>query len=289
MIASMTRALTAHPVTQFRKSPRFYALYDGFYLVACTAVCVALRAAHVAPRFGAPSWSWLAIAPALLYAFIWAHLTIHNCTHGTLPRAINRLVGEVLGLIVVVRFASWDIIHMRHHKYSDHRTMDPHPNFAGFWKTVHNTVTQVEGQLFQQYFDLWGDTPENHRAERRRAWVSYGTNVALILAWTMVLGPWFTLLVFVPMNVLAGLFVIHFNWSTHNGARGVADEDFRPVNLDRGYYAFGNRVFAGIYMHANHHHRPHLFNPMRWDEAKFGAPDALVDAPAGAEASRKAA
>ena len=229
MIASMTRALTAHPVTQFRKSPRFYALYDGFYLVACTAVCVALRAAHVAPRFGAPSWSWLAIAPALLYAFIWAHLTIHN------------------------------------------------------------TVTQVEGQLFQQYFDLWGDTPENHRAERRRAWVSYGTNVALILAWTMVLGPWFTLLVFVPMNVLAGLFVIHFNWSTHNGARGVADEDFRPVNLDRGYYAFGNRVFAGIYMHANHHHRPHLFNPMRWDEAKFGAPDALVDAPAGAEASRKAA
>lgn len=34
-----------------------------------------------------------------------------------MPKSINRLVGELLGIFVVVRFASWDIIHMRHHQY----------------------------------------------------------------------------------------------------------------------------------------------------------------------------
>lgn len=31
---------------------------------------------------------------------------MHNCTHGNLPRSINRVVGEILGLIILIRFAS---------------------------------------------------------------------------------------------------------------------------------------------------------------------------------------
>lgn len=277
----MWKVLQQHPINQFKKNPRFYAMYDGFYLLLCVAVLVAFYAIGWKPLFGTPSMAWLAIFPVLLFGLIWAHLTIHNCTHGNLPKLINRFVGEVLGLIVIVRFASWDIIHMRHHRYSDDRKQDPHPNFSSFPKTVFNTVTQVEQQLFQQYFDVWGDTKENRQAERRRAWVSYGTNIVLVASWTYLLGLPFTLLVFMPANALAGLFVIHFNWSTHNGERAAQNADFQPVNLDNGYYWLGNRMFAGIYMHANHHTRPHLFNPAKWNVQKFGPMAPLVDAPTG--------
>jgi fatty acid desaturase len=255
--------LTTHPIAQFRKNPRFYLLYDGFWFAVCAAVLLTFWLTGFTPLVGGPQW-WFALAlPVLLFGLIWAHLLIHNCTHGSLPRPINRLVGELLGIIVVVRFASWDIIHMRHHKYSDDREKDPHPNFPSFWKTVTHTVVNVEKQLFQQYFDTWGDTPENRERERRRAWMSYGTNVVLVATWLWLLGPAFTLLVFAPANLLAGLFVIHFNWSTHNGEAASSPADMRPVNLGGPWYSLGNKLFAGIYAHQLHHDRPGIFNPAR--------------------------
>jgi hypothetical protein len=36
-----------------------------------------------------------------------------------------------------------------------------------------------------------------------------------------------------------------------------------PVNLNHGYYAWGNRHFCGIYAHLTHHERPYLINPAR--------------------------
>ncbi len=266
--------LTSHPIQQFRKNPRFYLAYDAFWGVASAAACVAMLAFHTKTLFGGPSASWLILFPLVQYALIFAHLLIHNATHGNFPRAINRVIGEVLGLIVVVRYASWDIVHMRHHKFTDDRQADPHPNFASFWRTVIHTVVNVEVQLQKQYFDVWGETEQNRKREALRARLSYGTNIVLLGAWLLLLGPWFFALVFVPANVLAALFVVHFNWTTHNGMRG---DDFRPVNLNSGYFWLGNKLFAGIYMHANHHQRPHLFDPTRWDTAKFGEAEAPVD------------
>lgn len=272
--------ITAHPMAQFTKNRHFYAYYDGFWMLLSALAVATMVAVKWQPLFGAPQWWYVLAMPALWFVCSWAHLTIHNCTHGNLPKPINRLVGELLGVLVVVRFASWDIIHMRHHKFSDDREKDPHPNFVSFWKTVSNTIVMVEKQLFQQYFDTWGDTPENRKAEKRRAWVSYGANVVLLAAWFMFLGPWFFVLVFAPANLLAGLFVIHFNWSTHNADRAKTEADFRPVNLDSGYYWLGNRLFFGIYMHANHHTNPRLANPLFWDEAKLGPMEPCIDAKA---------
>ena len=255
--------LTAHPIAQFRKNPRFYLLYDGFWFVVCAAVLLTMKFTGFTPLFDGPSWWFIAAFPVLLYALIWSHLLIHNATHGSLPRPINRIVGELLGICVVVRFASWDIVHMRHHKYSDDRQKDPHPNFPSYWKTVFNTVVNVEKQLFQQYYDVWGDTPENHARERRRAWMSYGTNIVVLASWLWLLGPAFFALVFFPCNALAGLFVIHFNWSTHNGEAARTLEDMRPVNLTSPAYRLGNKLFAGIYAHQLHHDRPTIFNPAR--------------------------
>ena len=253
--------LTAHPIAQFRKNPRFYLMYDGFWFLVCTAALLTMKLTGFTPLFDGPSWWFIAAFPVLLYGLIWAHLLMHNATHGSLPRPINRIVGELLGICVVVRFASWDIIHMRHHKYSDDRQKDPHPNFPSYWKTVLNTVINVEKQLFQQYYDVWGDTLENRTRERRRAWMSYGTNIVLLASWLWLLGPAFFALVFFPCNALAGLFVIHFNWSTHNGEAAKTLEEMHPVNLTGPMYRLGNKLFAGIYSHQMHHDRPALFNP----------------------------
>jgi stearoyl-CoA desaturase (delta-9 desaturase) len=272
--------LTAHPIQQFKKNPRFYLHYDAFYFVVCAAIAAGMALGPFGPLVVGFHWGLVVSFPVVLYLLIVAHLVIHNATHGNLPRAINRIVGEILGLIVVVRFASWDIVHMRHHRFSDDRERDPHPNFKSFWKTVHHTIVNTEVQLQQQYFDVWGDTPENRRYERFRARVSYGTNVVVLLAWYFLLGPWAFFCVFAPANLLAALFVIHFNWSTHNGAVASTSSEFRPVNLNSGYYRIGNLLFSGIYFHANHHKRPHLFNPARWNEAKLGPAERPVDADA---------
>lgn len=275
--------LTSHPINQFKKNPRFYLAYDGFWFVVCAAVLALFALTRFEPLIGGPQWWFAAVFPVLFFGLVWAHLTIHNCTHGNLPKSINRVVGELLGVIVVVRFASWDIVHIRHHKYSDDRERDPHPNYPSFIETVWRTVFSVEKQLFQQYFDTWGDTPENRAYEKRRAWVSYGTNFVLTACWLWLLGPWFFALVFAPANLLAGLFVIHFNWSTHNGMAATSANDMRPVNLNSGYYAWGNKLFCGIYAHATHHERPYLFNPARAaaqlkDGPRYAAADVTRDA-----------
>jgi stearoyl-CoA desaturase (delta-9 desaturase) len=275
------RALfTVHPTQLFRRSRRFYLAYDLFYGAACVALALAMAASpRVRCVAGAPTRWWLLVFPFAVYGVIVAHLCIHNAVHGNFPRAVNRLVGELLGFVVVVRFASWVIVHLRHHRFSDDRQRDPHPNFPGFWTTVRHTIVHVERQLMQEHYDLWGDSRENRAAEALRARISYATTLLVLGAWLIFLGPWFFGLVFLPANALGALFIIHFNWTTHNGGSG---DDFRPVNLNRGYFWLGNKIFAGIYMHANHHEHPHLFDPRTWNEAKYGPAQPCVDA-AGAE------
>jgi len=69
-------------------------------------------------------WTFVAAFPPVLYFLICCHLWIHNASHGNFPRWANRIVGEVLGFIVFVRFASWQIVHVRHHDFSDDGVRD---------------------------------------------------------------------------------------------------------------------------------------------------------------------
>jgi stearoyl-CoA desaturase (delta-9 desaturase) len=274
---ALARALRSHPIQRFRKDPRFYLRYDTTYLVLSLAFCLATRIPGYQPLLAGVHWSALTLAlafPPVLYFLICCHLWIHNATHGNFPRWINRALGEVLGLIVLVRYASWQIVHLRHHAHTDDRVKDPHPNYPSYFQSFGRSIVTVERQLMDSYCERWGESPENRRREAFRAKVSYGANVALALAWYLLLGPVVFFALFLPGNLLAAAFVGHFNWATHNGSKG---RDFRPVNLDRGYYWVGNRLFAGIYYHANHHVRPHLFNPRRWDTGRFGEAQAPVD------------
>ncbi len=272
-------ALLSHPIQRFRKQPRFYLHYDGFYFILCSSLCALFLAFGMRPVLASVHWhAWMFAVgfPAVLYFLICCHLWVHNASHGNFPRAVNRVVGELLGFVIFVRFASWQIVHVRHHAHSDDRQKDPHPNYPSYFTSFFRSIVTVERQLQDSYCEIWGDTAANRRFEAFRAKVSYGTNAVLALAWYLFLGPVGFFAFWLPGNLLAAAFVGHFNWSTHNGQAG---RDFRPVNLDRGYYWLGNRIFTGIYFHANHHLRPHLFNPRFWDEARFGAQPRPVDLP----------
>lgn len=261
-MTAVLATLTSLPNAQLRRDRRFYLRYDGLYAALCAALFFAWPLAHRGALFGAPSLgAWCVAFPLACHGLIVAHAWIHNATHSNFPRAVNRLVGEALGALVITRFASWEIVHQRHHRYSDDPARDPHPVQRSYWRYALFTVINVEKQLQQCYFDLYGDTAANRAFERKRAWVSYLSNVALLALWCRVLGPWVFLTLFVPANLVAALHVIHFNWSTHNAASKTCD--YRPINLDHGYFWVGNRIWHGIYFHANHHRKANLFNPMR--------------------------
>ncbi len=265
-MSALVATLTSLPYTQFRKSRYFYLLYDSFYLLAGLAVAFAL---HVSGWQGlTATWDWrlLLLLPLVCHAQILCSVWIHNATHNNFPRAINRLVGELCGIVVLTRFASWEIIHQRHHKYSDDYDDDPHPILpgqAGYWKFLARTVVGVEQQLQRMYFEMYGGkTPQNVRFQIYRSILSFSTSFLLLpYIWAVALGlPAFVLL-FVPSALVGFFHLIHFNWSTHNPWNDAAD--FRPVNLDSGFFWVGNRIWHGIYYHGNHHQKASLFNPMR--------------------------
>jgi len=201
----------------------------------------------------------------LYYVHVQLNVFVHNCCHGNFPRTINRLVGEICGLLVMTRYASWEILHTRHHKHSDDPEMDPHPVHPSFIKFLYFTmVFNVERQLQNIRYHQFGDTPANRRREFQRAVFSYATMGTLLFCVYMFLGPWVTLFLFLPVQVLGWLHVSHFNWVTHDPHD--PDGDYKPINIDSKLYWIGNRIWFGLYMHGNHHRRANVFNPLKMDE-----------------------
>jgi fatty acid desaturase len=253
------------PFAQLRQNRYFYMYYDAVYaLLAASAIAAMVLLGHrgllgEGALLGRFEWWYLAFFPLVTYVIILGHVFAHVCTHQSLPRPWNRIVGELCGLVVLTRFASWEVVHQRHHRFSDDPQNDPHPCLPSYWRHLWFTITQVERQLQQTYFDIYGDSPETRAYEKRRAYVSYGTNILVIAAWFLFLGPIAFFAFFVPASVLAGCHLIHFNWSTHNAYSPTAD--YKPVNLNHGYFKLGNKLFFGIYWHANHHKWPNVLNP----------------------------
>jgi fatty acid desaturase len=267
-VSALAAALTTQPSVRFRHRRAFYVLYDGTYLVLTSAVLATMLA------LGWPGlvrefhwWYWL-LLPLVFHAQILCSVFIHNCSHGNFPKPINRLIGELCGIVVLSRYASWEIIHRRHHKYSDDPEYDPHPvtpDAAGYWPFLWKMIINVETQLQRQFYELHGDTPENHKFEKRRACTSYATNFVLIACWYVFLGPIGFFFFFVPASIIGVLHLAHFNWATHNALSKDPNRTFYPVNLDRGFFWVGNRIWFGIYYHGYHHKQANLFNPMHYE------------------------
>ena len=260
-MTAIVSTLTSLPFTQLRRNRYFYLWYDGFYFVFCLALVGLMRAAHWQPLIQTWDHRYWLLLPFVLHAHILCSVFIHNCTHNNFPRVINRIIGEVCGLVVLTRFASWEVIHQRHHRYSDEEDRDPHSVMSSYWKFTWFMVVNVEKQLQEQFYELYGDTPENRRFEMMRAVVSFSTMVALVSAWYSFLGFYAFVFFFLPATVIGILHLAHFNWSTHNGFSKT--NEFKPVNLNHGFYWIGNILWHGIYWHANHHKRAGVFNPGR--------------------------
>ncbi len=260
-MTAIVSTLTSLPFTQLRKNRYFYLWYDGFYFVVFASIFLAMHNAHWAGLVTAWEARYWLLLPLVLHAHILCSVFIHNATHSNFPRPINRLIGELCGIVVLTRFASWEVIHQRHHRYSDDEDKDPHSLMSSYWKFLWFMVVNVEKQLQQQFYELYGDSPANRRYEKLRAAVSFATMVALVACWYTFLGPYVFFFFFIPATVIGIMHLAHFNWSTHHGFS--KKKDFKPVNLDHGYYWIGNRIWHGIYFHANHHKRANLFNPLR--------------------------
>lgn len=258
-MTAITSTLTSLPFTQLRRNRYFYVWYDGVWFAVLAAVVAALRYTGHKPLI--ETWDdryWL-LFPFVVHLQILCNVWIHNASHGNFPRPINRIVGELCGLVVLTRFASWEVIHQRHHRYSDNVEKDPHPVMRNYWRYVIFTILNVEKQLQHTYFDIYGNTEVTRRFEKVRAALSFSTMLVLLAAWYTFLGPNVFVRFFVPGTVLSILHLIHFNWSTHNAFS--PSREYRPVNLNTGFYKIGNLIWHGIYWHANHHKKAGLFNP----------------------------
>lgn len=237
-------------------------------------LCGALIAGVVGTGYSGliDTWDWrlLLVLPLACHAQILCSVYIHNATHNNFPRAINRIVGEICGFVVLTRFASWEILHQRHHKHSDDVDDDPHPitsDAKGYWPYLLRTVVGVEAQLQKMVFERHGDTPRNRRFEKFRAVLSFSVSfVVLPVTWYVILGPIVFWTLFIPTALVGFAHLVHFNWSTHNPYSPT--DDFRPINLNDGVYRLGNLLWHGIYMHGNHHKNVGLFNPSQMAQRK---------------------
>ena len=251
--------LFKQPSTLYTKDRYFYFKYDGFYFLLFGGLSAVMIATGFEPIVGWESWYWV-FFPVALYIHILCNVFVHNCCHISFPKRINRLVGELCGVIVVVRFGSWEIIHRRHHRYSDDPEKDPHHVLPNFWKFLWHTISGMEIQLQNQAYDQFGRSPTNERLEKARSVFSFLTAIPVLGFFYLLLGPQAFWFIFVPVQILGWIHVMHFNWVTHDAYNPSGD--YKPVNIDSGVYRLGNRIWFGLYMHGNHHRWPHLFNPM---------------------------
>ena len=161
---------------------------------------------------------------------------------------------------------------------SDDDEKDPHPIELSFWGFFwRKMIINLERNLHQQYYELWGDTPALRRRELVKSWISVATGGALFVFWYALLGPVGFWGVYAPALVVGTLHLTHFNWSTHNASRAKDESEIRPVNLDDGIYWIGNRLLFGAYMHANHHAFATVFNPHRLDETRAAKVEAKIE------------
>lgn len=270
-MTSLVANFTALPHSQFRKSPTFYLWYDGVYATFAVAGIAALVLSGWTGLTQTYSPWLLLLLPLACHLQILCSVYIHNATHCSFPKSINRIMGELCGIVVLTRFASWEIIHQRHHTYSDDLEHDPHPlheETRGYFAYLKSSVVGVERQLQAMYFERFGgNNAKNARYQSLRAVLSFTTSFVLLpILWALFLGMPAFLMLFVPASLVGFLHIIHFNWCTHNPHSPT--NDFRPVNLNAGLYRVGNWLWHGIYMHGNHHKNVSLFNPGQLDAAQ---------------------
>lgn len=197
-------------------------------------------------------------AAALLVTFPVTSL-YHACAHEAVrPRWLNRLLGEICGLIHTSSLDEWSVIHSYHHRYADDPARDPHcPRGKSFVHFASTTGKEIKESFVSHYFEAHPES-EASRANLQATMTSMFVRQQLLtLFWFLALGPAAFLYFFGVNIVLKKVHYAWFNWATH------VQRESKPeiINQNRGVYWLVNLISFNLYFHKNHHLHPAVFNP----------------------------
>ena len=228
--------------------------------VVATGVLFAVGATFATQSSMSPllAMTWFALSiPWALFATA----ILHNAAHGNIkPRWLCRAVGELFGLLQLVGFPDWVVIHVIHHAHPDDPERDPHPPLGqAFWPFMLGMRASILKVLLKEYLGLWGQTPASKKQLTRLMIASKIEQVAKITFCLLLMGPQMFAWFFAPSIVLKMVHYAWFNWATH-----VQDgKDVVIINRTRALYKIANVFSIGLYYHQNHHKNPKLFHPGR--------------------------
>lgn len=208
------------------------------------------------------SYKGLLLLPLGLIIGVQIPAIMHNCVHGNFKQKwMNRVVGELAGIYILLGMAAFEINHRMHHVHSD-TDLDPHnpegkPFFSFFFA---NNFGGTEPVL-RKFLQFHGDTGKNRLIFKAIVFFHF-INVPLrILFWLFLLGPSLFLTFFLPSYLFHMFVFAHINYYTHETFDGGPAEVY---NLNSNlYYRFVNFFGSGVYFHKNHHINPNHYNPQK--------------------------
>ncbi len=240
--------------------PAFYLLSIPNIYLAMVAGLYSAVVCFLDFGFDAGNLLWI---PAALFITLIASAFIHNAAHSSFrPRWLNRVVGETMGVFQLVAFPSWVIVHILHHRDSDDPVLDPHPPLdKPYWEYLMTMRQNIITVFSNYYFKLWGANAESIRNLKTMGRLAQIALFVQSVFWFLLLGPQ----VFAYFFVVSVVFkMAHFAWFNH-ATHVHTPEGTVIANLDKGFYKVINFVSFGLYFHKNHHERPHLFDPGRFN------------------------
>ena len=227
------------------------------YVIA--GVLVASGFAFFQPEFSAGS-AVLMFGLSFVLANVFTGF-VHNASHGNIkPRWLNNIVGEICGVVQLVGFSDWTIIHVLHHSNTDHPVLDPHaPGDSKFLPFLLGMRQQILKVVLAFYFKVHGQNPETVKQISDMARFSRAGHLLKVSFWYLLLGPQYFAFLFAPSIVFKMLVLA---WLNHSAHRKVDGKNV-ILNNNSGFYKVVNLFSFNLYFHDNHHINPKLFDPRK--------------------------
>jgi len=247
----------------FKSDPYFFFKYFFIQMLTSLLIFGALlnykEEIHLMPQL---HWSHFIFLPFALVIGVQLPAILHNAVHRNIkPLALNDIIGELVGFFVLFGLGPFRISHILHHAYADSES-DTHPphgkNFAWFLMTTQMNTIKV---IRQKFLDQHGHHFKNHLILIVELFFYYISLLCRVGIWFLIFGPEFFLAFYLPAYIVNVLVFAHVNYATH---ATQDDGSVKIINLNNHwYYKLINNIGSGVYFHANHHHSPNLYNPMK--------------------------
>lgn len=247
----------------FRKDPFFFFKYftaQMLIMMVLGFLCKDMVSSDLSLNF-----HHLLLLPLAVVLGLQLPVALHNAVHFNIkPRMLNEIVGEICGFFVLFGMAPFRISHVLHHANADDHELDPHPpmgkNFLYFLATTQLNTVRV---ISNQYFSIHGRSTKTYSIMGTQM-AAYYVGLALrAFIWWKVLGPTYFVAFYLPAYLTNLVVFAHINWATH---KTMEDGSVEIVNLNHNlYYKTVNFLGAGAYYHLNHHLKPNLYDPSKYE------------------------